>query len=141
MDKLKGKALDRSYSSYVKQYNLYKKNGRMNSEMFSKTEYRDYHYSAKLMGDKNVSKNIPRALASNQRVVSQGQAKIYSKMLGYTTEQVKKIDWLGKYKKLYPDESTIITPKFGKTYSMTQAQALYFILKEAGHSDEEIYNE
>ena len=108
----------------------------------SKSEYATAHYEARLTGDANLMKNIPRNLASAQRVVTQNQAKYYSELLdGYSIKDVKKTNWLTKYHEMYPEQDLYINTPKGNRYRMTEAQALYFILQEAGYSDEEIYNE
>lgn len=140
--KLRGKALDKSYQTYIERYKQYAKGGRMNSGMMSKGEYATAHYEARLTGDTNLMKNIPRNLASAQRVVTQNQAKYYSELLeGYSVKDVKKTNWLTRYHEMYPEQDLYITTAKGNRYRMTEAQALYFILQEAGYSDEEIYNE
>lgn len=138
--KLKGKALDKSYQTYIKQYKQYAKGGRMNSGMMSKGEYAVAHYEARLTGDTNLMKNIPRNLASAQRVVSQNQAKYYSELLGQSAKDIKKTNWLTRYHEMFPEQDLYWTTPKGNRYRMTEAQALYFILQEAGYSDEEIYN-
>lgn len=139
--KLVGDALNKSYDRYVNQYEKYQKNGTMNSEMMTKEEYADAHYAARLTGDSNLNKNIPRNLASAQRVVTQYEARYYSELLGESMKTIKTTDWRERYHLMFPNEDMYMTTSKGTRYMMTQAQALYFILKEAGFSDEEIYNE
>ena len=139
--------LDKNYESYVKHYYNFKKSNFMEPIM-SKREYKRVITELKSINtaaDPDIAlirKNPARYIAGQQRTLTKGDVNLVRELDAYknaTVKELKKKNWLMEFRKYNPESNLTWTDAKGVVRKYTNRQAWYFLMRQLGYTDEEIY--
>lgn len=147
MAKTNKSKLDKNYESYVRHYYNFKKNNFMEPIM-SKKEYKrviselksiDVGFDSEIA---NIKKNPARYIAGQQRTLTRGDVELVKELdiyKGMSVKEIKKKNWLMAFREQNPQSDLTWTDARGVKRTYTNRQAWYFLMKQQGYEDEEIY--